>query len=438
VTTRDGGDETVRSPLDRPSAAGELPARLVVVFPPGLRTVVSLGKGELELGRKPDGGGLVLDDPTVSRRHFVLRTSGGRHVGADTGSRNGSRVDGRDASEAIALDNGSVLRVGDVLLVYERGPARGDDARVSDDAVPGVAAATAQLRAQLAAAGVDPAPVLLVGETGTGKEHVARELHRLSGRRGPFVGVNCAALGRELIESQLFGHARGAFTGAHGAHEGLFRAADGGSLFLDEIGEMPLELQPKLLRALEEREVQPLGETRPVKIDVRVLSATLGDLAALVELGRFRLDLYARLSPWEIRVPPLRERRADILAWVERFHRLWHQMRARQTEAIALDAAAAERLLLHRWDDNLRGLARVVHRACADPSRPPIDAPPLPELPSVEPSGARPDKPTREELERVLEAAGSVRAAAKHFGRDRRQIYRWMEQYDLKEKDKES
>jgi transcriptional regulator with GAF, ATPase, and Fis domain len=397
-----------------------------------LTTAVPIERKELVLGRRPEDG-LRLDDPTVSRRHFVIRWSGGGHVGFDCGSRNGSRVDGRTASEPVPLVNGSIVRAGDVILVYERATTLdAGDGGVSREAIPGDASATAHLRAQVAAAAGDPAPVLLVGETGTGKEHVARELHRLSGRRGPFVAVNCAALSRELIESQLFGHARGAFTGAHSAHDGLFRAAEGGSLFLDEVGELPLDLQPKLLRVLQEREVQPVGETRPVKVDVRLLSATLSDLAAMVEPGRFRLDLYARLSPWEIRVPSLRERRADVLAWIERFHRLWYEARDRERPAFSLDAAAAERLLLHDWEENLRGLARVVHRAAADPVKPPIDAPEVSEKESSD--EVRPGKPTREELERVLADVGSVRAAAKHYGRDRRQIYRWMEQYGLKEK----
>jgi DNA-binding NtrC family response regulator len=166
----------------------------------------------------------------------------------------------------------------------------------------------------------------------------------------------------------------------------------------------------------------------------------LSDLAAMIEPGRFRLDLYARLSPWEIQVPPLRERRADLLLWIERFHRLWYQTRDREPPPLTLDAAACERLLLHDWPDNLRGLARIVHRACADPSRPPIDAPPRRDSSPVATEateGPRPARPTPEELEQVLSDLGSVRAAAKHFGRDRRQIYRWMEQFGLKEeKDK--
>jgi transcriptional regulator with GAF, ATPase, and Fis domain len=252
--------------------------------------------------------------------------------------------------------------------------------------------------------------------------------------------VNCAALSPQLVESQLFGHAKGAFTGALSPHEGLFRAADGGTIFLDEIGELPRELQPKLLRVLQEGEVHPVGETRPVKVDVRVVSATLRDLTEMVDEGAFRLDLYARLSPWEIHVPALSERRADILPWLERLHAAWHEEREDSGETVPLrfEANAVERILLHDWRDNLRGLDRLVHRACAEQSgvvdvRPAASAPSTPDRPS---SPARKDKPTREELAEVLEAHdGSVRATAKHYDRDRRQIYRWLDQYGLRPKD---
>ena len=426
-------------------------AELVAVYPPGVRGRIRLDTRETIIGRRPrpEERGLKTDHPTASRRHFAVRWDAklGVHQGIDLASRNGSRVDGRDlrGAEPAPIVDGSVVRLGDVLLVYERGPFVGgeDGAKVDAEAVFGTAARMVALRRQLATAAPDPSSVLLVGETGTGKEYVAREIHRLSGRRGPFMAINCAALSPQLIESQLFGHAKGAFTGAQSSHEGLFRAANGGTLFLDEVGELPREMQPKLLRALQEREVHPVGETRPVKVDVRVISATLRDLTTMIDDSSFRLDLYARLSPWEVAVPALRERRVDILAWIERLGRAWCLERDLEPVTRDVEANAAERILLHDWVDNLRGVDRLVHRAFGDPSVPldvarrdvasaPVKAAPAP---APEKDVRRPDKPSKEELMKVLdETGGSVRATAKHFERDRRQIYRWMEQYGLRDK----
>lgn len=443
-------EETVGRTMDGPSRdARPAAARLTAVYPPGLAASLCLADGEVVLGRRPRSEelGLALEDPTTSRRHFAVRWDAGRgeHVGVDLGSRNGSRVDGRPVrgSEPEPLADGSVLRLGDVLLVYERGSfvSAEDAPEVDDAAVFGRAARVVALRRQLGAAAPDPSAVLLVGETGTGKEYVAREIHRLSGRRGPFVALNCAALSPQLVESQLFGHAKGAFTGAQNAHDGLFRAAHGGTLFLDEVGELPREVQPKLLRALQEREVQPVGETRPVRVDVRVVSATLRDLTTMIEDKSFRLDLYARLSPWEIRVPSLAERRVDVLRWIERLAAHWHAERGREPVARKIEANAAERILLHEWPDNLRGLDRLVHRAFSDASQPlDVAEPAAGSSPRAnasdedEADGKRP-KPSKAELVRALDDnGGSVRATAKQFGRDRRQIYRWMEQYGLREK----
>ena len=442
-------DTVQRTMSDRSDARAD-GAQVTVVFPRSLKGSIRLDDVDVVLGRRPrpDERGLKLDDPTTSRRHFVIRWDGRQHVGIDLGSRNGSRVDGHDVrgADPEPLADGSVIRLGDVLLVYERGPAvmAEDSDEVSHEAVFGRAARVRQLRRQVGGAARDPSAVLLVGETGTGKEYVAREIHRLSGRKGPFVAVNCAALSPQLVESQLFGHAKGAFTGAHGAHDGLFRASDGGTLFLDEVGELPREMQPKLLRALQEREVQPVGETRPVKVDVRVVSATLRDLTTMIDDQSFRLDLYARLSPWEIRVPSLSDRRVDMLAWIERLAAQWHREREREPVEPKLEANAAERIVLHVFRDNLRGLDRLVHRAFSDVGMPlDVEGPSVPRVtkrsapPSTDDAdGDRKPKPGKDELVRVLnENDGSVRATAKHYGRDRRQIYRWMDQYGLREKD---
>lgn len=448
--------ETVTRTGARPSTPGPDQAQLRVVYPEALSTTIVLPPEPLVLGRKPESErGARLPHPTVSRRHFSIEWDIGaaEHRGVDLGSHNGSRVNGaRLGAAPVTLQDGAVLRLGDVLLVYERNPGVevNDPSQVSHQAIPGRAASTKRLRAMLARAGPDPSPVLLVGETGTGKEFLAREMHRLSGRSGAMLAINCAALSPQLIESQLFGHARGAFTGAQQPHPGLFRSADGGTLLLDEVGELPADLQPKLLRALQEREVLGVGETRPVPVDVRIIAATLRDIGALARAGQFRLDLYARLSLWEIHVPALRERRADILEWVRRLIERWHAERSTGSVApVRFDADAAEWLLLQDWPDNIRGLDRLVHRLCAE--RPDDDvgvarlegwlaAPPgaaaasAPQAVAAE--APRPAKPSRAELERVLaQHGGSVRATAKHFDRDRRQIYRWMEQYGLRKRE---
>jgi transcriptional regulator with GAF, ATPase, and Fis domain len=453
-------EETVERPMNQRRRDAALRAELAVVFPTRLAGVVPVGWEPLVLGRQPGDSGHALDDPTVSRRHFAVRwdAAANCHVGVDLGSRNGSRVDGKRAGELAGpapLGDGTVVRVGDVILVYQRAEELdgADGSIVNRDAVPGDSPPVKRLRSELAAAARDRAPLLLIGETGTGKELIAREAHRLSGREGPFLAINCAALSRELIESQLFGHAKGAFTGAVSTREGLFRAAAGGTLLLDEVGELPLELQPKLLRVLQEREVLPVGETAPIAVDVRVLAATLRDVSAQVADQGFRLDLYARLSAWEIRVPSLRQRRADILGWLARFHHRWLAERERPSSEPKLDADGAERILLAPWPDNLRGLERMVHRVC---SRGPDAAYDLPADVTAQSASARaldPDdddddddepgaagprpkrrpRPSREELEAVLaENGGSVRATARHFGRDRRQVYRWLEHYGLK------
>ena len=429
-------DSTLTIPGARVRRRPDPRASLRAVHPGGLDFTLRLGRDPAVVGRGEGGVG----NRSVSREHVEIRQDEGHHVVRDLDSRNGSWLDGETLDGPRALADGSVLRLGEVLFVYESGADPHAAPDVDLEAVPGDALATRTLRGRLARAAVDPAPCLLVGETGVGKERVAQEVHRLSSRPGPMVAINCAALSPQLVESQLFGHARGAFTGATAAHGGLFRAADRGTLFLDEVGDLPLELQPKLLRALQEGEVLGVGETRPVKVDVRVVAATHQPLPRMVEAGTFRRDLYARLALWELEVPPLRRRRVDLLAWFARLHATWAARRS-GTAPLRLDVEVAERLLLDPWPENLRGLDRVVHRLASSAEAGvvvdlraldevlPTGTPPEP-VDASRPS--RPSKPTRQELEAVL-GRMSVRAAARHFDRDRRQIYRWMDTYGLRE-----
>jgi len=446
MSTRDP-DSTASMQRESPAKKPAPAAVVRVVHPRDLRARQVLSKDPLCAGREGD---LVIDHRTVSRRHAVLAwdPSLGAHTARDLGSRNGSAVDGEALKEdPTPLRDQAVLRLGDVLAVYER--AGGEDAEdapeVSREAAPGDSIAMRRLRRAIGRAAIDRSAVLIAGETGTGKERLAAEIHRLSGRTGAFVAVNCAAINPQLAESALFGHARGAFTGATDAQRGLIREADGGTLFLDEVGELPEALQPKLLRALQEREILPVGTSKPVRVDVRVVSATHRDLTASGASG-FRRDLYARLSLWEVRVPPLRARRADLFTWIEVLQRAWD--RGRSAPPLALSPSAAEALLLAPWTLNLRAVERLIREVLAEGRGDhPLALADLPDWvrgsPALGPEAAeapppgpdtpcRPAVPTKDEFTEVFHRlGGSVRALARHYSRDRRQIYRWVEAFGL-------
>lgn len=205
------------------------------------------------------------------------------------------------------------------------------------------------------------APVLVIGETGTGKELLARHIHELSGRKGPFVAVNCGAISEQLAESELFGHEQGAFTGATSRREGWFESANGGTLFLDEIGDLPLALQVKLLRVLQEREVVRVGSRRTIPVDIRLVAATNVDLRDAVAAGLFRADLFYRLNVAQLRLPPLRERPKDILPLAQHFVAHYSQRLKRPRPAIS--DAACRALQEYAWPGNIREVENVMHFA---------------------------------------------------------------------------
>lgn len=284
--------------------------------------------------------------------------------------------------------------------------------------------------------------VLLAGETGTGKEVIARVLHR-AGRRAkhPFVAINCAAVPDALLESELFGHTRGAFTDARVDRKGLLSQAEGGTLFLDEIGDMPIELQPKLLRALQERTFRPVGDNQEIPFDVRIISATHQDLESYVKAGRFREDLYYRLNVITIDVPPLRLRGNDVLLLAQHFTR---EYASRAHKAVTgISAPAAAKLLAYSWPGNIRELQNTVERAVALTRHAQILVEDLPEkiqtyvstrLPVVGEDAS--ELVPLAEMERryilgVLKATGNQRtAAARILGLDRKTLYRKLEQYN--------
>jgi DNA-binding NtrC family response regulator len=288
------------------------------------------------------------------------------------------------------------------------------------------------------------ASVLITGESGSGKEVVARLLHKTSRRAtGRFIAINCAAMPESLLESELFGHAKGAFTDAKSDKLGLFAEARGGTLFLDEIGDMPLGIQPKLLRVLQERTVRPVGGTSEVPIDVRVLTATNQDLESGIENGRFREDLYYRINVVELRLPPLRSRRGDILAlarhFVERF------AAQSQKKVTGLAPAAAERLLDYPWPGNVRELQNCMERAVALARFDQIGvddlAPKVREhqrashvlVATDDPSDLVPmDEVERRYVIRVMEAVGGNKAAAARIlGFDRKRLTRMLERLGI-------
>lgn len=279
-------------------------------------------------------------------------------------------------------------------------------------------------------------PALVQGETGTGKELVARAIHRMSGRSA-FVAVNCAALPENLLESELFGHARGAFTGADRDKAGLFETAEGGTLFLDEIGELPLSLQPKLLRALEEGEVRRVGAQRTVRVDVRIVAATNRDLEVAVRNGGFREDLYWRLAVVQVPVPSLRERPADVPLLAEHFLAGATGSGSRRS----LTRAAMTALSAYEWPGNVRELRNAMERAATLAAGPEIDVADLPPRIRDRPSAsvqvqesARGRIPIRELerryiLEVLRETDGNRSRAAEILGLDRKTLYRKLQEY---------
>jgi len=292
--------------------------------------------------------------------------------------------------------------------------------------------------------------VLVTGESGTGKEVVARSIHQRSARRErPFVAINCAAMPEQLLESELFGHVRGAFTDARTNKTGLFVQANGGTIFLDEIGDMPIGLQPKLLRVLQERRVRPVGATSEVPIDVRVVAATNRDLEQAVEERRFREDLYFRINVIHLELPPLRARGNDVLLLAQ--HLLEHHAKKSQRAVLGLTPAAAEKLVRYSWPGNVRELGNCMERAVALAKYDQIRAEDLPDrvrthkssyviVASDDPSELVPmDEVERRYVLRVLAAVnGNKATAARILGFDRKTLYRKLERYGVNAREEAS
>jgi transcriptional regulator of acetoin/glycerol metabolism len=333
----------------RPVTPAELAAvgRLMLRLPDGRDVRVDR---DLTVGQSSRNDVVIRDD-RISRRHCALEIGERRLIVRDLGSTNGTFVNGLKVALA-ELTGGATLSLGGSQLRVMPEP-------IGQPLLVGQSRAMAELRAHIATLAATELTVLIHGETGTGKELVARALHVESRRRGELVALNCGSIARELIESELFGHERGAFTGALGRRVGLFQAAHGGTLFLDEIGELPLELQPRLLRALESGVVRPVGANREIEVSVRVVAATHVDLQAAVRAGRFREDLYYRLAGAILTTPPLRARPEDIAPLARKI------LDERDGPRCALSDDALARLCAHAWPGNVRELRNVLMRAAA-------------------------------------------------------------------------
>jgi DNA-binding NtrC family response regulator len=353
----------------------------------------------------------------------VTRREGGFFHVVDLNSTNGTWL-GPVRVYDVEVPLPATLRVGETELVLETSaPAKKEAAAFHG--IIGNDAGVRQLAELIERVAPSSAAVAIFGESGTGKELVARALHACSARADrPLIPVNCAAISKELIESELFGHEKGSFTGAMNARKGAFEEADGGTLFLDEIGELPLDLQAKLLRALESGEIKRVGASRPMTVDVRVVAATNRDLLAASREGKFREDLYYRLCVIPLHLPPLRSRRGDVVALAEHFVRLY----APRGQTVRFSQAALERLQGHAWPGNIRELRNVVHRALLLRKGPHIDAGDISFDQEVnrETGISVPELPPGMTLEQMLEKLERqiVEAALRRFNNNRERVAR--------------
>jgi hypothetical protein len=386
------------------------------------RDPVALGRGVAGIGK--------LDFPGVSRRHAELFRQGPLVGVRDLGSTNGTFLNGQKVTNA-ALSEGDVLRLGDavgvtVRLADELGPPRHVEVLEGLVFGPGLA----EVLSVLQRVALDSLPVVLDGPTGVGKEGVARVLHALSKRPGALHAVNCGALPPALAEAELFGHKKGAFTGAEQSGLGHIRAADRGTLFLDELYDLAPAVQAKLLRVLQEKQVVPLGETRPVPVDIRVVAATLVPLDELVQTRRVREDLAARLAGVTITVPRLAQRRADIPFLMAHFLRRYSGGRPP-----AVDGRLLEHLLLQPWPGNVRELELLARRLLALHGHEPVlrksllegergsEQPAAAAVRRASPAQAAPDL---QRLQEGLARHGNLSRAAQEAGISRQRAYRLL------------
>ncbi|HEY1813892.1 MAG TPA: sigma 54-interacting transcriptional regulator [Kofleriaceae bacterium] len=408
---------------------------------------VELGRGERRAAVRTDLDGvdvlaIVLPDHRMSGQHARISRIGDAWVLEDLGSKNGTWIAAR-RSTRHTLRDGDAIVVGHTVLVFRADGGEVDDTEELPRALLGwgtMSPILAARFAELEAAAATLVPIEITGESGTGKELVARGVHEHARRSGRFVAVNCGAIPANLVEAELFGHRKGAFTGAGEERLGLVRSADGGTLFLDEVAELPAAAQASLLRVLQEREVLPIGSDRPIRVDLRIVSATHRSLDRDVEAGRFRADLRARLLGFAIELPPLRARREDLGHVIGA---LLERLAPGREVAFTIDAATA--LYEHAWPLNVRELERSLAAALAV-ARGRIEPAHLPQVTRERGSTPPPlerddvdlgalsdvDRQIRDALAAAIARhAGNLAAVARELGKDRTQIRRWMKRFGL-------
>ncbi len=407
-------------------------------------------KGELIIGRDATAG-LCIPEAAISRKHAQIRPHNGGWNLKDLGGKNGTIVDGRFVQE-VALEHLHEIRVGDAVFKFVETGAEHYARYRLDGTILGDASPRRKHRANLVggyqmervASAVERVArtlttIVLLGETGTGKEVLAQIVHAASARRGALIAVNCAAVPPDLLESELFGYRRGAFSGADRDKPGLVRSAEGGTLFLDEIGELPLAAQAKLLRLLQSRELIPLGASVPERVDVRFVCATHRDLPRLVREGRLREDLFARLNEFSLVLPPLRERKEDVYLLSQTF------LRRHGGEHLRLSFPFLVGLLHYDFPFNVRELEACVKRAIALCDRTELTEDFLPdsirelmgEYSRRASTGStsevvKGNPPTEEALRGLLQLHhGNLSAVARELRKERMQVHRWARRFGI-------
>ena len=467
--TRLLGDQVTADPL--PRSPGPKAYAIVLIGETGSATYRVPSSGSLILGRSPECS-VPIDDASISRKHAAVH-AGDPPTLEDLGSRNGTRALGHRLApgERHLLATGTSVELGNVVMVIQRvGPGvLASTTAPSPPIAPGVIVQDPrmqQLYRLIDVIAPSDMCILILGETGVGKEVFADTVHKRSARaEHAFLRLNCAALSESLLESELFGYEKGAFTGAMQSKPGLFESADRGTVFLDEVGDMPLATQAKLLRVLENGEVMRVGSVRPRKVDVRFVAATNHDLETLVAAGRFRADLFFRLNGVAITIPPLRDRASEILTFADLFATTARRRIGKAPLSLSSEATAA--LLAYGWPGNIRELRNVIERAALLSTGPhiapddlmfgrassaslPPSSPSLPSLPAAPvafapaPGGARISEAEASALraqmetferQRVVDAleqcAGNQSRAAERLGISRRALLNKLDAFAI-------